>query len=64
MQKIYSNIQGIKVNRFKQLQQFYEQNQPLDRLIKPEFAYRYCRLYSRTTATIYGCISCHIKGSS
>ncbi|MBD2561762.1 MULTISPECIES: hypothetical protein [Nostoc] len=38
MQKIYGNVQGIKASQVKQLQQLYEQNQPADRLITPEFA--------------------------
>ncbi|MBD0385504.1 MAG: hypothetical protein ICV54_02975 [Nostoc sp. C3-bin3] len=38
MQNIHGNIQGIKASHFKQLQQLYEQNQPADRLITPEFA--------------------------
>jgi GTPase len=38
MQKIYGNVQGIKASQIKLLQQLYEQNQPADRLITPEFA--------------------------
>ncbi|MGJ5633685.1 GTPase HflX [Nostoc sp. CALU 1950] len=38
MQKIYSNVQGIKASQIKRLQQLYEQNQPADRFITPEFA--------------------------
>lgn len=38
MQNIYGNIQGIKTSQIKQLQQLYEQRQPGDRLITPEFA--------------------------
>ncbi|OUL36108.1 GTPase HflX [Nostoc sp. T09] len=38
MQNIYGNIQGIKASQIKQLQQLYEQRQPGDRLITPEFA--------------------------
>ncbi|MBD2530788.1 GTPase HflX [Nostoc flagelliforme FACHB-838] len=38
MQKIYGNVQNIKASQIKQLQQLYEQNQPADRLITPEFA--------------------------
>ncbi|MBG1241953.1 GTPase HflX [Nostoc sp. NZL] len=39
MQKIYGNVQGIRASQVKQLQQLYEQNQPADRLITPEFAH-------------------------
>ncbi|MEA5623764.1 GTPase HflX [Nostoc sp. UHCC 0251] len=38
MQKIYGNTQGIKASQIKQLQRLYEENQPADRLITPEFA--------------------------
>ncbi|MEJ6482252.1 GTPase HflX [Nostoc punctiforme UO1] len=38
MQKIYGNVQGIKASQIKRLQQLYEQNQPADRFITPEFA--------------------------
>jgi GTPase len=38
MQKIYGNVQGIKASQINLLQQLYEQNQPADRLITPEFA--------------------------
>jgi GTPase len=38
MQKIYGNVQGIKASQIKRLQELYEQNQPADRFITPEFA--------------------------
>ncbi|OUL19680.1 GTPase HflX [Nostoc sp. 106C] len=38
MQNIYGNIQGIKASQIKRLQQLYEQREPGDRLITPEFA--------------------------
>jgi GTPase len=38
MQKIYGNVQGIKASQIKRLQQLYEQNQPADKFITPEFA--------------------------
>jgi GTP-binding protein HflX len=38
MQKIYGNVQGIKASQIKRLQQLYEENQPADRFITPEFA--------------------------
>ncbi|MDZ8065955.1 MAG: GTPase HflX [Nostoc sp. DedQUE08] len=38
MQKIYGNVQGIKASQIKRLQELYEQNQPADRFLTPEFA--------------------------
>lgn len=38
MQKIYGNVQGLKASQIKRLQELYEQNQPVDRFITPEFA--------------------------
>jgi GTP-binding protein HflX len=38
MQKLYGNVQGIKASQIKRLQELYEQNQPPDRFITPEFA--------------------------
>ncbi|WP_375479542.1 hypothetical protein [uncultured Nostoc sp.] len=38
MQKKYSNLQSIKFSKIKQLQRFYKQNRPKDRLILPKFA--------------------------
>lgn len=38
MEIIYGNLQGIKSSRIKQLQRLYEQRQPGDRLMTPEFA--------------------------
>jgi len=38
MQKLYGNVQGIKASQIKRLQELYEQNQPADRFITPEFA--------------------------
>ncbi|MHC5737586.1 GTPase HflX [Nostoc sp.] len=38
MQKNYGNVQGIKASQIKRLQELYEQNQPADRFITPEFA--------------------------
>ena len=38
MEKIYGNLQGIKSSHIKQLQRLYEQRQPGDRLMTPEFA--------------------------
>jgi len=38
METIYGSIQGLKSSYIKQLQQLYEQRQPSDRLITPEFA--------------------------
>jgi len=38
MQNIYGNIQGIKASQIKLLQQLYEQRQPGDKFITPEFA--------------------------
>jgi len=38
MQNIYGNVQGIKTSQIKQLQRLYEQRQPGDRFIAPEFA--------------------------
>jgi GTP-binding protein HflX len=38
METIYGNIQGLKSSYIKQLQRLYEQRQPSDRLITPEFA--------------------------
>lgn len=38
MEKIYGNLQGIKSSQIKQIQKLYEQRQPSDRLMTPEFA--------------------------
>ncbi len=38
MDTIYGNLQGIKSSQIKQLQKLYEQRQPSDRLMSPEFA--------------------------
>jgi GTP-binding protein HflX len=38
MQNIYGNLQGIKASQIKQLQRLYEQRQPGDRFITPEFS--------------------------
>ncbi|MGE5659076.1 MAG: GTPase HflX [Actinomycetota bacterium] len=38
METIYGNIQGLKSSQIKQLQRLYEQRQPDDRAISPEFA--------------------------
>jgi GTPase len=38
MDTIYGNLQGLKSSYIKQLQKLYEQRQPSDRLIDPEFA--------------------------
>lgn len=35
---IYGNLHGLKSSHIKQLQRLYEQRQPDDRLITPEFA--------------------------
>ncbi|MBN3882877.1 MAG: hypothetical protein V7K64_13745 [Nostoc sp.] len=37
MQTKYSNIQGRKSSKTKQLQQYFKQNQPKDRFILPKF---------------------------
>lgn len=38
METIYGNLNGIKSSQIKQLQKLYEQRQPSDRLMSPEFA--------------------------
>lgn len=38
METIYGNLQGIKSSHIKQLQRLYEQRQPGDRFMTPEFA--------------------------
>ncbi len=38
MQKKYSNLQGIKSNKIKNLQGIYKQSRPKDRFISPKFA--------------------------
>lgn len=38
METIYGNWKGIKSSHIKQLQRLYEQRQPGDRIMTPEFA--------------------------
>ncbi|MEH2084448.1 MAG: hypothetical protein V7K89_32115 [Nostoc sp.] len=38
MQKKYSNLQSIKSSKTKQLQRFYQKNQPKDRFVSPKLA--------------------------
>ncbi|BAY06902.1 GTPase HflX [Calothrix sp. NIES-2098] len=57
MQNIYGNIQGIKASQIKRLQQLYEQRQPGDRLITPEFA----QALARMSTDIHQPICCYIN---
>jgi GTP-binding protein HflX len=57
MQKIYGNVQGIKASQLKKLQELYEQNQPADRLITPEFAQDLATI----TQQIHHPICCYIN---
>lgn len=57
MQKIYGSVQGIKASQIKHLQQLYEQNQPADRLITPEFA----QALATITQQIHHPICCYIN---
>ncbi|BAY78122.1 GTP-binding protein HSR1-related protein [Nostoc linckia NIES-25] len=57
MQNIYGNIQGIKASQIKQLQRLYEQRQPGDRLITPEFA----QALAKISTDIHHPICCYIN---
>jgi GTP-binding protein HflX len=57
MQKIYGNTQGIKNSHLKQLQQLYEEHQPGDRFITPEFA----QTLAAITTAIHQPICCYIN---
>jgi GTPase len=57
MQNIYGNIQGIKSSQIKQLQRLYEQQQPRDRFITPEFA----QTLAAITTEIHQAICCYIN---
>ncbi|MBE9208886.1 GTPase HflX [Nostoc sp. LEGE 06077] len=57
MQKVYGNIQGIKASHIKQLQQLYEEQQPADRFITPEFA----QTLAAISTTIHHPICCYIN---
>ncbi|WP_445633926.1 GTPase HflX [Nostoc sp. DSM 114161] len=57
MQNIYGNIQGIKASQIKQLQRLYEQRQPGDRLITPEFA----QVLAKISTDIHHPICCYIN---
>ncbi len=57
MQNIYGNIQGIKASQIKQLQRLYEQRQPGDRLITPEFA----QVLAKISTDIHHSICCYIN---
>jgi GTPase len=57
MQKIYGNTQGIKNSHLKQLQQLYEEQQPGDRFITPEFA----QALATITTAIHQPICCYIN---
>ncbi|MDZ7950393.1 GTPase HflX [Nostoc sp. DedQUE09] len=57
MQKIYGNVQGIKASQIKWLQQLYEQNQPADRFITPEFA----QVLATISQQIHHSICCYLN---
>lgn len=57
MQNIYGNIQGIKASQIKRLQELYEQRQPGDRFITPEFA----QALARMSTDIHHPICCYIN---
>jgi GTPase len=57
MQKLYGNIQGIKASHIKQLQQLYEEQQPADRFVTPEFA----QTLAAITKAIHHPICCYIN---
>ncbi|NDJ22058.1 GTPase HflX [Nostoc sp. B(2019)] len=57
MQNIYGSIQGIKTSQIKQLQRLYEQRQPGDRLITPEFA----QVLAKISTDIHHPICCYIN---
>jgi GTPase len=57
MKNIYGNIQGIKASQIKRLQQLYEQREPGDRLITPEFA----QALARMSTDIHHPICCYIN---
>ncbi|MEH2109215.1 GTPase HflX [Nostoc sp.] len=57
MQKIYGNVQGIKASQIKRLQELYEQNQPADRFITPEFA----QVLATISQQIHHPICCYIN---
>ncbi|MDZ8107554.1 MAG: GTPase HflX [Nostoc sp. DedQUE12a] len=57
MQNIYGNLQGIKASQIKQLQKLYEQRQPGDRLITPEFA----QALAKISTDIHHPICCYIN---
>ncbi|MBD2448446.1 GTPase HflX [Nostoc sp. FACHB-152] len=57
MQKIYGNTQGIRNSHLKQLQHLYEEQQPGDRFITPEFA----QTLAAITTAIHQPICCYIN---
>ncbi|MFN6561274.1 MAG: GTPase HflX [Nostoc sp. ChiSLP01] len=57
MQNIYGNIQGIKASQIKQLQRLYQERQPGDRLITPEFA----QALGKISTDIHHPICCYIN---
>lgn len=57
MQNIYGNLQGIKTSQIKQLQKLYDQQQPGDRLITPEFA----QALAKMSTDIHHPICCYIN---
>ncbi|MDZ8026265.1 MAG: GTPase HflX [Nostoc sp. DedQUE11] len=57
MQNIYGNIQGIKASQIKKLQGLYEERQPGDRLITPDFA----QALAKISTDIHHPICCYIN---
>jgi GTPase len=57
MQNVYGNLQGIKSSQIKQLQKLYEQRQPPDRFLTPEFA----QSLATISTEIHHHISCYIN---
>lgn len=57
MATVYGNLQGLKSSQIKQLEQLYEQRQPSDRLITPEFAEQLATL----SQVIHQPICCYVN---
>ncbi|QIR35419.1 GTPase HflX [Tolypothrix sp. PCC 7910] len=57
MQNIYGNTQRIRASQIKRLQQLYEQREPGDRFITPEFA----QLLAQLSTEIHHQICCYIN---
>ncbi|BAY99253.1 GTP-binding protein HSR1-related protein [Tolypothrix tenuis PCC 7101] len=57
MQNIYGNTQGIRASQIKRLQQLYEQREPGDRFITPEFA----QILAQMSKDIHHQICCYVN---